>query len=114
MFIWYAILKEDNQILAAYLNWLPKEYTPLVAWLYLIIYLFFLFKVKWFNYSGRRYFYSLLKKCLFSPFVAMEFRIAWLTDQLISLSGALKDFEYTICYYYSNWSSSELDVCNYN
>lgn len=29
----------------------------------------------------------------------MEFRIAWMTDQLISLGGAFKDLEYTACYY---------------
>lgn len=44
-----------------------------------------------------------MKRCLFSAFYPMEFRISWATDQLVSFVGPLKDLEYSVCYYYSDF-----------
>lgn len=46
----------------------------------------------------------------------MEFSIAWMTDQLISLGGAFKDLEYTACYYIYDVQKHNTDqeyVCNF-
>ncbi|KRX05664.1 hypothetical protein PPERSA_09804 [Pseudocohnilembus persalinus] len=46
--------------------------------------------------------WNLVKISFIEPFdkrKKMEFRISWLTDQLTSLVGPFKDFEYTMCYY---------------
>jgi hypothetical protein len=72
--------------------------TGIVVWITFFGYLFFPFK-NFFNYQGRKYFFILLKECLIPPFVPTTFPISWLTDQLISLTGPIRDFEYTICYF---------------
>ena len=109
MFIWYVILK-DNSLLAPALNWLPKDYTGIIVWVAFFAYMFCPFK-DWFNYEGRVYTFELLRKCVISPFVEMEFRMAWLTDQFISLSGALRDFQYTICYTFNKITTDDISTC---
>jgi hypothetical protein len=109
MFIWYVILK-DNSLLAPALSWLPKEYTGIIVWIALFGYLFAPVK-NIFNYEGRAYTFELLKKCVISPFCEMEFRMAWLTDQFISLAGALKDFSYTLCYFFNKITLDDTSTC---
>lgn len=41
----------------------------------------------------------------------MEFIIAYYTDQLVSYVGALKDFEYTACYYSYDLFHLDKSIC---
>ncbi len=33
------------------------------------------------------------------PFTPLKFHIAWMTDQLVSFIGPIKDFAFMICFY---------------
>ncbi len=83
------------------LSWLPKEYTALVAWIVFLAYLFFP-SAKYLNGKGRIFFFQLFWHILHSPFRQLSFRIIWVTDQLISCIGPLRDVAYTLCYYFSD------------
>jgi len=52
---------------------------PLIVWVCLFGYVFFP-SYYVFNGEGRKYFYGLLYRALFTLFYPMEFRISWLTD----------------------------------
>lgn len=49
MFHWYIALKIDNTLIAPALRWMPKEYTPLVAWVVFLVYHFS--PTKWFDFN---------------------------------------------------------------
>jgi hypothetical protein len=78
MFMWYIMIALDG-FLARYIDWLPKEYTPLVVWICFILYIFFPSK-KYFNPEGRKYFINILKEIIYTPFMPLTFRIIWASD----------------------------------
>lgn len=86
------------------ITWFPNDYAPLVVWVVFLGYVFFPSN-KIFNPEGRNYFYKLGYICLFTAVYQMEFRIAFTTDQLVSFVGPLRDLEYTVCYYTSDFNN---------
>lgn len=93
-----------------WIYYIPLNMTPLICWMGFFIYLLCPIK-SIFNYEGRKYFIDTLILCFqLNP----EFPCIWLGDQFISLSGLLRDFSYTICYYI-NYNSNYMEIkdnCN--
>ena len=63
-----------------------------------------------FNYEGRLYAGKLLAKALASPIIGVDFAVAWMTDQWISMATPLRDLAYTVCYF----TRLDFDVVNVN
>lgn len=79
---------------------ISNEIFPLACWIILVIYILFpSLGVNFLNYQGRMYFLKLLSECLASILIPCEFKHVWLTDQLTSFIGPIRDIEYSICYY---------------
>ena len=97
MLLCYMIQRAQIPIIYDLVSFIPLEFTPLICWLSAIIYLCSPFKN--FNYLGRVYTFNLFWETMASITVKNELRHTWLGDQLTSLIGPLRDFEYTICYY---------------
>jgi uncharacterized membrane protein SirB2 len=110
MAVWYLIVHYHINILYPGLSWLPDNYTGLIPWLVLVAYTFFPSKTM-FNPQGRLYFYNLIKQIFMTPFVPTTFAASWLADQFTSLTGPLKDFEYTICFYVNVWGDNNVNTC---
>ena len=70
---------------------------PGLMWFIMILYFFWPFKN--FNYYGRIYTMRLFGECIASILIPIEFKHIWFMDQLTSLIGPMRDFEYTLCYY---------------
>lgn len=98
LFVIYALILTKDDDFYGTLSWIPKDVCPLAVWLTIWIYYLSPFQ-NTFNYEGRKYMWNLIIKCFKQPFLPMSFPISWLTDQLISLVGAFKDLEYTLCYW---------------
>lgn len=64
-----------------------------------------------FNPKGRKYFYNLLKKIIFSPVLKITFLITWASDQAVSFVIPFKDFAYTICFYTSQIKIDDVKDC---
>ena len=73
------------------------EILPGLIWSILFIYFFWPFKN--FNYCGRIYTMRLFGESIASILIPIEFKHIWFMDQLTSLIGPMRDMEYTICYY---------------
>lgn len=105
MLLWYLILHGKNEHIYGdadeAINLFPKEYCPLVVWVCMLAY--FLFPArKMMNGKGRRYFVSVICESLGSLCIpVLYFKHGFVTDQISSFSGAIKDFEYTTCYYWT-------------
>ncbi|KRX07878.1 hypothetical protein PPERSA_10266 [Pseudocohnilembus persalinus] len=109
-FIWYILLLTNDPDMSQALDWINEDVCPLLVWIMILVYI--LNPVKnIMNHEGRRYLWTLLFHCLAQPFEKMEFRIAWMTDQLISLVGAIKDFEYTLCYWIQQIFGKDTATC---
>ncbi|MCQ2817789.1 MAG: hypothetical protein MJ252_11040, partial [archaeon] len=76
---------------------LAVDALPLLCWCSILIYFFMPFKI--FNYEGRIYTMKLFLESVASIFIHIEFRHIWFMDQLTSLIGPMRDFEYFFCYY---------------
>ena len=74
-----------------------EEQLPGIMWLTMIIYFFWPFKN--FNYYGRIYTMKLFGESMASILIPIEFKHLWFMDQLTSLIGPMRDFEYFLCYY---------------
>ena len=72
MFLWCINSNSRGFILEPYLKWMPAEYTPLIIWLFLFVYLIFPSK-NHFNFKGRLYFFKLLWATILSPFRKTSF-----------------------------------------
>lgn len=73
------------------------EFISLISWLTFAV--FFVFPFQIFDYKGRLFALKLFGRSLLSPLRGVNFPIAWMTDQFVSLIIPLKDITYTICYY---------------
>ncbi|KRX09505.1 hypothetical protein PPERSA_12248 [Pseudocohnilembus persalinus] len=80
-----------------------------VGLFYLVTYFSHLIK---FLMDGRKYFYNLIYLCLFTVFYPMEFRISWATDQSVSFVGPLKDLEFSLCFYSSDFANVDQNGTN--
>jgi hypothetical protein len=103
MILCYMILRTKILILSELISFIPLEFTPLICWIFLIIYLFFPFD--FFNLPGRIYLFTILIESCSSIFMKLDFRHIWFTDQLTSMIGPLRDIEYSVCYY-THWSNT--------
>ncbi len=111
VFFLVYLLMEANII--TQLSFFPKEYFALVLWMVLALYL--VMPVPIFNYQGRLYAMKLIFKCIFSPYLGVEFIIVWMTDQWISLVTPFRDLSYTICYYNQlDFSNPSVNPCKDN
>ena len=73
------------------------EILPGLIWSILFLYFFWPFKS--FNYCGRIYTMRLFGESIASILIPIEFKHIWFMDQLTSLIGPMRDLEYTLCYY---------------
>ena len=108
----YMILRTKIPILNDLFSFIPLELTPFICWVILVIYLFFPFN--YFNYQGRVYMLNIFIESCASIFIKCEFKHVWLTDQLTSMIGPLRDIEYTLCYYahYGNTFEDKKAMCS--
>jgi hypothetical protein len=115
MIMIYFVTRIQLDILSFVEYLIPLQYTPLICWLCLLIYLFFPFK-SYFNYPGRIYFFTLFLESISSIFIHTEFKHVWFMDQLTSFVGPMRDMEYTLCYYanYNMDYALRSDVCARN
>ena len=97
MLLCYMIERTEIPILYDLVSFIPLEFTPLVCWIVTFCYLFSPFEN--FNYLGRIYLFNLFFESMASITVKNQLRHTWFGDQLTSLTGPLRDFEYTTCYY---------------
>ncbi len=97
MLLCYMIERTQIPIIYELVSFIPLEFTPLVCWVITFFYLFFPFQE--FNYLGRKYLFNLFFESMASITVKNELKHTWFGDQLTSLTGPLRDFEYTTCYY---------------
>lgn len=98
MILCYMILRTKIPVISDLLVFIPLEMTPFVAWMFLLIYIFFPSK-DLFNYEGRFFLFNLWIESFSSIMMKCEFHHIWFTDQLTSMIGPIRDIEYTICYY---------------
>ena len=88
----------------------PIEYSPFLVWFFYIGYIFFPSK-QVLNPKGRRYFYGLIKQILLSPVVRISFILTFATDHAVSFVTPIKDFAYTVCFYGSDFTVSDVKDC---
>lgn len=89
-----------------FLGALPIYYIAGLNWLFLIIYLFFPSK-KIFNGKGRIYTFKIIAKILLRSWFEVVFPMIFVINQFASFVLAIKDFEYTCCFYVSIWLDSQ-------
>ena len=112
MLLCYMIERTEIPILYDLVSFIPLEFTPLVCWIITFCYLFSPFHN--FNYLGRIYLFDLFFESMASITVRNQLRHTWFGDQLTSLTGPLRDFEYTTCYYthYFETVEEKKRLCN--
>ena len=112
MLLCYMIERTEIPILYDLVSFIPLEFTPLVCWVVTFCYLFYPFHN--FNYLGRIYLFDLFFESMASITVRNQLRHTWFGDQLTSLTGPLRDFEYTTCYYthYFETVEEKKRLCN--
>ena len=69
------------------------------GFLVLIMLLFLLNPIKTFQHDARFWSLKVIFRILLAPFFYVGFADFWLADQANSLSQALKDFQFLICFY---------------
>ncbi len=112
MLLCYMIERTEIPILYDLVSFIPLEFTPLVCWVVTFCYLFC--PSHNFNYLGRIYLFDLFFESMASITVKNHLRHTWFGDQLTSLTGPLRDFEYTMCYYthYFETVEEKKRLCN--
>jgi hypothetical protein len=89
--------------------YIPVTYFPLLSWLFLGLWLTLPLQ-SWFRYSGRTFIAKILMSSLISPFSKVEFKHAFIIDQLVSMVIPLLDLEYAFCYYVGNTSPTHCSI----
>lgn len=91
-----------------FLGFLPLYYLSGLNWLFFIIYMFFP-STRYFNGKGRLYTFKIIWKVLAKSWKKVDFSMIFVLNQFTSFVLALKDLEYTMCYYISIWLHPEND-----
>ena len=112
MLLCYMIERTKIPILYDLVNFIPLEFTPLISYIIVIIYIFSPFQN--FNHIGRIYLGNLFVETMASITTTSELRHTWLGDQMTSLVGPFRDIEYTACYYthYFNTFEEKKRLCS--
>ena len=112
MLLCYMIERTKIPILYDLVNFIPLEFTPLISYIIVFIYLFMPYDI--FNYPGRLYLGRLFVETMASITTTSELRHTWLGDQMTSLVGPFRDIEYTACYYvhYNNTFEEKKRLCS--
>ncbi|XP_017778007.1 PREDICTED: xenotropic and polytropic retrovirus receptor 1 isoform X1 [Nicrophorus vespilloides] len=79
---------------------IPPYVNPLS--LTVIMLLFLVNPLKVFRYDARYWFLKICVRMIGAPFFHVNFADFWLADQLNSLVAALLDFQFLLCFYFSN------------
>lgn len=110
--LWYILIREDEDF-ANILGFFPKEYAPLVCWVFFLSYLFFP-SFKYFNGEGRLYFFKLIKNLFLYSFLNVDFTMTWATEQFLSFVIPIRDVEFSFCYYIEKISVGDDSLyCSY-
>ena len=111
----YMLIRTQIPIVSNFFIFIPLEMTPLICWLSLLVYLLMPYK-DYFNYIGRMWSFKLIAESVACFVVKLEFKHIWLTDQLTSFIGPMRDIEYTICYYYNynSTANEKQNLCSSN
>jgi len=96
---------------------IPAYANPLS--LFIIMAIFMFNPTKTFKHDARFWLLRVIPRIILAPFFYVGFADFWLADQLNSLSQALKDFQFLICFYISgetldaNWDNADsLGYCS--
>ncbi|XP_076053995.1 solute carrier family 53 member 1-like isoform X2 [Oratosquilla oratoria] len=81
---------------------IPALSVPLALVCFMI--LFLLNPTRTFHHEARFWLIKKLSRVFCAPFFFVQFADFWLGDQLNTLVQALKDFEYTVCFYFEEYS----------
>ena len=113
MLLCYMIERTQIPILYDLVSFIPLEFTPLISYIIVFIYLFSPFYGT-FNYLGRIYLGKLFIETMASITTTSDLRHTWLGDQMTSLVGPFRDIEYTVCYYvhYNNTFDEKKRLCS--
>ena len=113
MLLCYMIERTQIPILYDLINFIPLEFTPLISYIIVFLYLFCPSK-NIFNYPGRKYLGRLFVETMASITTTSDLRHTWLGDQMTSLVGPFRDIEYTACYYvhYNNTFEEKKRLCS--
>lgn len=101
--IYVTYYKKNNSLLFGFV---PVYYLSGINWLLFCLYLFFPSR-KIFNGKGRVYIFKLFWKTVFQSCLKVDFPMIFFINQFTSFVLALKDLEYTMCYYISVWLHPE-------
>ena len=85
-----------------FLSIIPINYMGGINWVIFLGYLFFPHK-KYLNGPGRGYIFRMFWKILSRSWIKVEFPMIFIINQFTSFVLALKDLEYTVCFYISIW-----------
>ncbi|ALC49868.1 CG10483 [Drosophila busckii] len=91
---------------------IPAFINPLTLTLIMVLFLVNPFHVL--HHDARFWLLRITGRCIAAPFFHVGFADFWLGDQLNSLATALLDFEYLICFYFTNgnWSQAiDASIC---
>ena len=112
MLLCYMIERTKIPILYDLVSFIPLEFTPLISYIIVFIYIFSPFDN--FNHLGRIYLGKLFVETMASITTTSELRHTWLGDQMTSLVGPFRDIEYTFCYYthYFNTFEEKKRLCS--
>ena len=112
MLLCYMIERTQIPILYDIISFIPLELTPLISYIFALIYLFW--PLQNFNYPGRIYLGKLFYETMASITTTSELRHTWMGDQMTSLVGPFRDIEYTACYYvhYNNTFEEKKRLCS--
>ena len=112
MLLCYMIERTQIPILYDLISFIPLELTPLISYIFFLIYMFMPKEI--FNYNGRIYLGKLFYETMASITTTSELRHTWLGDQMTSLVGPFRDIEYTVCYYvhYNNTFEEKKRLCS--
>ena len=113
MLLCYMIERTQIPILYDLVNFIPLEFTPLISYIIVFLYLFCPSQ-NIFNYPGRKYLGRLFVETMASITTTSDLRHTWLGDQMTSLVGPFRDIEYTACYYvhYNNTFEEKKRLCS--
>ncbi|KAG8222648.1 hypothetical protein J437_LFUL003770 [Ladona fulva] len=92
---------------------IPPYANPLA--LVIIMLIFLLNPIRVFRHEARFWAIKVVGRIIAAPFFHVGFADFWLADQMNSLSSALLDFQYLICFYVTadNWSEAgDTSMCN--
>lgn len=105
MLLYYVIIRTKTLAILESVAFIPIRMTPLIGWFFILVYFFMPFK-NIFNYQGRVFIFRNIYKSITKLDVYPSNN--FVMSQVGAFTGVIRDFSYSICYYY-NYNSEYID-----